>query len=100
MTNNSKDDFSKIIDNLSQGSETFSKSADKLSELIDGVDKIIDDVDSGNGSLGKLVKNDDLVDNLNGFIDDLRLLVEDFNENTEEYLKKYIRASKKVKKEK
>ena len=100
MTKNRKDDISKIIDNLSKGSETFSKSADKLSELIDGVDKIIDDVDSGNGSLGKLVKNDNLVENLNGFIDDLRLLVEDFNENTEEYLKKYIRASKKVKKEK
>ena len=100
MTKNRKDDISKIIDNLSKGSETFSKSADKLSKLIDGVDKIIDDVDSGNGSLGKLVKNDNLVENLNGFIDDLRLLVEDFNENTEEYLKKYIRASKKVKKEK
>ena len=45
-------------------------------------------------------QRDYIVENLNGFIDDLRLIVKDFNENTEEYLKKYLRANKKVKKEK
>ena len=64
------------------------------------MNNILDRVENGEGSIGKLVNNNDLVDNMNGFIDDLRLLLEDFSENTEEYLKKYIRANKKVKKEK
>ena len=37
---------------------------------------------------------------MNGFVDDLRLLLEDFSENPEEYFKQYLRAGRKVKKEK
>ena len=37
---------------------------------------------------------------MNGFVTDLRDVIEDFNNNREEYLKDYIRANKKVKREK
>ena len=89
----SNEELSAILNNLSDGSKAFSESAKKINNILDGVE-------DGEGSLGRLVNSNDLADNMNGFIDDLRLLLEDFSENTVEYLKKYIRANKKVKKEK
>ena len=88
-----KEQISTILNNLSDGSKAFSESAKRMNNILDGVE-------NGEGNLGKLVNSNDLVNNMDGFIDDLRLLLEDFSENTEEYLKKYIRANKKVKKEK
>ena len=93
ISSNNKKDISIILNNISDGSKAFSESANRMNNILDRVE-------NGEGSIGKLVNNNDLVDNMNGFIDDLRLLLEDFSENTEEYLKKYIRANKKVKKEK
>jgi phospholipid/cholesterol/gamma-HCH transport system substrate-binding protein len=93
ISSNNKEEISTILNNLSDGSKAFSESAKKINNILDRVE-------NGEGSLGRLVNSNDLADNMNGFIDDLRLLLEDFSENTEEYLKKYIRANKKVKKEK
>ena len=86
LTSNNKDEIEAIIKN-------FSSSSKSLKDILDEVEK-------GNGSLGKLVKGDGLFDNMNGFITDLRNIIQDFNENREEYIKDYIRASKKVKREK
>ena len=91
VINNNK--INELISNFSESSNNLSETSRQLNELLDSIDK-------GEGSLGKLVKGDELIDNMNGLINDIRFLVGDFNENTEEYLKKYIRASKKVKKEK
>ena len=93
ITESRSDEIKEMIDNFSIGSKSFSRSALQLGELVEGID-------SGSGSIGKLIKNDELVDNLNGLITDLRLLVEDFNDNTEEFIKKYLRAKRKVNKEK
>ena len=86
------DQVSKILDNYSESSETLSK--------------ILKDVDKGKGSLGRLVKGDELADNINriaenanGFVDDLRAIIKDFNENKDVYLKAYIRSNNQVKRE-
>ena len=93
ISSDNKKEISTILNNLSNGSKAFSESAKKMNN-------ILDKVEDGEGSLGKLLNSNELTNNMNGFVDDLRLLLEDFSENTEEYLKKYIRANKKVKKEK
>ena len=93
IASDNKEKISNILSNLSDGSKAFSSSAKKIDNMLDGVK-------NGNGSLGALVNSDGLINNMNGFVDDLRLLLEDISENTEDYFKKYIRANKKVKKEK
>ena len=86
------DKVSDILDNYTESSETFSK--------------ILKDIDNGEGSLGRLIKGDelandikDITDNANGFVDDLRALLKDFDENKDEYLRSYIRANNQVKRE-
>ena len=86
ITSKNKDEIEDILSNLSSSSQTLKK--------------ILNDIDKGKGSLGRLVNSDGLFDNMNGFITDLRDVVKDFNENREEYIKDYIRANKKVKREK
>ena len=93
IASDNKKQISDIINNLSDGSQAFASSAKKI-------DNMLDSVENGDGSLGALVHSDGLINNMNGFVDDLRGLLEDISENTEEYFKKYIRANKKVKKEK
>lgn len=86
ITSQNKDDIKNILANLSSSSKSLKN--------------ILDEIDAGKGSIGKMVKSEGLFDNLNGFVTDLRNVVKDFNENREEYLKDYIRANKKVKREK
>ena len=86
ITSENKDEIKEILANLSSSSKA--------------INMILNDVEKGKGSLGKIVTGDGLFDNLNGFVTDLRNVVKDFNENREEYIKDYIRASKKVKREK
>tara|TARA_B100001123_G_C15241513_1_gene999288 strand:+ start:383 stop:1315 length:933 start_codon:yes stop_codon:yes gene_type:complete len=93
MTSENKDQISSILNNLSDGSKAFASSAEKI-------DNMLGKVENGDGSLGELVHSNGLINNMNGFVDDLRGLIEDISDNTEEYFKKYIRANKKVKKEK
>ena len=86
ITSQNKNEIEQIIKNFSNSSKTLND--------------ILNEIEKGNGSLGKLVKTDGLFDNMNGFVTDLRDVIEDFNNNREEYLKDYIRANKKVKREK
>ena len=86
ITSQNKNEIEQIIKNFSNSSKTLND--------------ILNEIEKGNGSLGKLVKTDGLFDNINGFVTDLRDVIEDFNNNREEYLKDYIRANKKVKREK
>jgi len=80
-----------IIGNFSNLSDSLSKSnlksaineADKtLSEL----NKLVAQINSGQGTLGKLVKNDSLYNNLNKASDDLDKLMKDLRINPERYI--------------
>jgi len=100
----SSDKIVKIIDNIdeitSQNKNEVEQILKNFSASSKTLNDILNDIEKGNGSLGKLVKTDGLFDNINGFVTDLRDVIEDFNNNREEYLKDYIRANKKVKREK
>ena len=100
----SSDKIVKIIDNIdditSQNKNEIEQIIKNFSASSKTLNDILNEIEKGNGSLGKLVKTDGLFDNMNGFVTDLRDVIEDFNNNREEYLKDYIRANKKVKREK
>jgi phospholipid/cholesterol/gamma-HCH transport system substrate-binding protein len=59
---------------LKKSSESFAKSTEKFN-------KILDKIDNGEGTMGKLVSDTALYDNMNSLVNDMRVLVEDIKEN-------------------
>ncbi|NBW26987.1 MAG: MCE family protein [Flavobacteriaceae bacterium] len=77
-------DFSKISDSLSKANLT--KVVNNLEKTLINVDKIMNDVQSGKGSLGKIVKDDDLYNNLEKTSKELELLLQDLRLNPTRYI--------------
>lgn len=80
-----------IIDNLSNLSDSLAKS--QLKDAIANADKtlkemnaLVAQINSGQGTMGKLVKNDSLYNNLNKASDDLDKLMKDLRINPERYI--------------
>lgn len=59
---------------------------DKLSQTSDQLNQVITGIQNGNGSLGKLAKDEELYRNLNNASSNLNKLVEDLKENPKRYL--------------
>ena len=77
-------DFSKISDSLSKANLT--KVVNDLEKTLSNVDKIMNDVQSGKGSLGKIVKDDALYNNLEKTTKELELLLQDLRLNPTRYV--------------
>ena len=77
-------DFSKISDSLSKANIT--KVVNNLEKTLSNVDKIMNDVQSGKGSLGKIVKDDALYNNLEKTTKELELLLQDLRLNPTRYV--------------
>jgi phospholipid/cholesterol/gamma-HCH transport system substrate-binding protein len=60
---------------------------DQMKHTLDRLDGLIQSVERGEGSLGKLVKNETTVQELEGLIIDMRTLIRDVRENPEKYIK-------------
>ena len=52
-------------------------------------------MENGEGTLGKLVNNDTLHENMNSLLNEVRALVQDFKENPTKYMKAYWKGKKK-----
>jgi phospholipid/cholesterol/gamma-HCH transport system substrate-binding protein len=72
---------------LKKSSESFAKSTEKFN-------KILDKIDSGEGTMGKLVSDTALYENMNSLVNDIRVLVEDIKENPTKYMKAYRKSKK------
>jgi len=77
-------DFSKISDSLSKSN--ISKVVNNLEKTLSNVDKIMNDVQAGKGSLGKIVKDDALYNNLEKTSKELELLLQDLRLNPTRYI--------------
>ncbi len=86
------DDFEKLISNLSDFSDDISKLP--LSELSSNLNKdlkqlnsILNKIDKGDGSVAKMINNDDLVKEMEKTLSSIKSLVDDFEKNPKKYLK-------------
>lgn len=82
--NNATANFSKLSDSLNNAN--IGAAMKKLDKALTNVDKIVNDVQSGKGSLGKLLKDDGMYDNLEGASLEMKQLVKDLKENPKRYV--------------
>ena len=82
------DELSTTISELRKSSESFSSATQKL-------DMLLTKMENGEGTLGKLVNNDTLHENMNSLVNEVKILVQDFKENPTKYMKAYWKGKKK-----
>ena len=81
------ENFSNKLEPASKGLESFEKSMATLQLLIQ-------DINEGKGSLGKLLKDESLYNNLNEVVDNTNDLINDVKENPTKYVKAYWQGRK------
>ena len=81
------EDLKHAIINLKSSSESLNSSSKKF-------ENILAKIDSGEGTLGKMVNDPGLYDNLNVLSQDAQELVKDFKDNPTKYMKAYWKGKK------
>lgn len=76
--------FSKLSDSLAQAN--IGQTMRKLNNTMANVDKVINGIESGQGTMGKLIKDDKLYNNLNQSSQELQLLLQDVRLNPTRYV--------------
>ena len=89
--NNTIDNFEKISSNLSEVSEEFnsfglSNLLANLEVSVDGISSIVDKLDSDKSTIGKLINEDEVYNNLNSSIESLNSLISDIKANPKKYV--------------
>jgi len=89
--NNSIDNIESITTNLSNVSKELNDFGiagvlSNLEKSVDGINLIVSNLNSDNSSLGKLISNDDVYENLNLSIESLNLLINDIKTNPKKYV--------------
>ena len=89
--NNSIDNIESITTNLSNVSKELNNFGiagvlSNLEKSVEGINLIVSNLNSDNSSLGKLISNDDLYENLNLSIESLNLLINDIKTNPKKYV--------------
>ena len=75
------------ISELRKSSESISNSTGKLED-------IFIKLEDGEGTLGKLLNDETLHDNMNNLVNDIRDLIKDFKDNPTRYMKAYWKGKK------
>jgi phospholipid/cholesterol/gamma-HCH transport system substrate-binding protein len=89
--NNTLDNFEKISANLSNVSDELNSFGltsllSNLEVSVDGISSIVDKLDSDDSTLGKLINEDEVYNNLNSSIESLNILINDIKTNPKKYV--------------
>ena len=98
--------LNKLIDeeseNVKKSIEKFNIFMEKIPTISENLDQVLIDIgdivhniNAGDGSLSKLINEEDLYNNVNGLILDARSLLEDVKQNPAKYLRAWFEAKKK-----
>lgn len=82
--NRTSANFAKLSDSLNQAN--IGEAVRKLERSLATVDSIMNDVQAGKGSLGKLLKDEGMYDNLEGASNELKELLADIKNNPKRYI--------------
>ena len=81
------EELSTTITELKKSSESFAISTEKFN-------KILNKIDNGEGTMGKLVSDAALYENMDNLVNEMRTLVDDIKENPAKYMKAYRKSKK------
>ena len=89
--NNTIDNFENISSNLSEVSDELnsfglSNLLSNLEVSVDGISSIVDKLDSDKSTIGKLINEDEVYNNLNSSIESLNSLISDIKANPKKYV--------------
>ena len=89
--NNTIDNFEKISSNLSNVSDELnsfglSTLLSNLEVSVDGIGSIVKKLESDNSTIGKLINEDEVYNNLNSSIESLNILINDIKANPKKYV--------------
>ena len=89
--NNTLDNIENISSNLSNVSDELnsfglSSLLTNLEVSVDGISSIVDKLNSDNSTLGKLINEDEVYNNLNSSIESLNILINDIKANPKKYI--------------
>ena len=90
-----KNKLSNSIDNFNLFMEKMPSISTEIDEILLDVNGIVKNLNNGNGSLSKLLNNDELYNNINGLVLDARLILDDVKNNPTKYLRAWFEAKKK-----
>lgn len=90
-----KNKLSNSIDNFNLFMEKMPSISTEIDEILLDVNGIVKNLNNGNGSLSKLLNNDELYNNINGLVLDARLILDDVKNNPAKYLRAWFEAKKK-----
>jgi phospholipid/cholesterol/gamma-HCH transport system substrate-binding protein len=97
--NNLINDESSNIKNSIQSFNNFMETVPGISNSIDAmlvdVGAVVKNINSGDGSLSKIINQNELYDNVNGLVLDARSLLDDVKNNPAKYLRAWFEAKKK-----
>ena len=63
-----------------------------LSEVAKQLNSILNKIDSGQGTIGKMLEDETLYENMNSLVDEAKLLVKDLKNNPSKYMKAYRKS--------
>ena len=75
------------LDKSEQGLTKFNDRLDQAKNSFNSIDKILGDIQSGKGTLGKVINEEDIYDQLNKATINLNLLLQDIRLNPDRYIK-------------
>ena len=82
--NRTSANFAKLSDSLNQAN--LGQAVKRLEKSLASVDSIVNDVQAGKGSLGKLLKDDAMYNNLTDASNELKELIADIKNNPKRYV--------------
>ena len=91
------DDLKKVTDKSEELSSTITelkKSSESFGKSTEIFNKILNKIDNGEGTMGKLVSDSALYENMNNLVNEMRTLVDDIKENPAKYMKAYRKSKK------
>ena len=88
------ENFSNSLEIATKGLESFSSSADSFDNSMSTLKSLVDEMNEGKGTLGKLLKDESLYNNLNEVVDNAKELVDDVKKNPAKYVKAYWQGRK------
>jgi phospholipid/cholesterol/gamma-HCH transport system substrate-binding protein len=87
LTTDREADLRKAIDNFASSAEKMDQLTGRLDSLRAVVQTVASRVEGGEGTLGKLIKDEQLYADLNSTVQSMKVLIEDVKKNPKKYFK-------------